>query len=380
MMGERSRELVVRGKSLRTPFFMPDATRASIRGVMSGQLNTCGTEAIVVNTYHLMLQPGSKLIAQSGGIHRFMRWDGLVLSDSGGYQVYSLIHKNPEMGRITEEGAEFRSVLDGSKHLLTPEKAIQIQFDLGVDMMVVLDDPRPNSASEEEIDQAVDRSIRWAERCRIEYDRQIKDRGLTNDSRPFLFGVVQGGKSRELRKKCVEGLSPLGFDGYGFGARHIDESGEFLADIVEYTASILPEDKIRFALGVGTPQDIVRFWQYGWDMFDCVIPTREGRHGRLFLSTINDEEKKTKSDSSYDTLNVPRSTTLNITNGRYKNDFSVIEEGCGCPTCLAGYTRAYIHHLFRVGEVLGGQLAMMHNLFFYNEFMKHLRGKNGINE
>ncbi len=368
-MGERNRELVVRGKSLRTPFFMPDATRASIRGVMSEQLSACGTEAIVVNTYHLMLQPGSDLVAQAGGVHRFMRWDGLVLSDSGGYQVYSLIHKNPEMGRITEEGAEFRSVLDGSKHLLTPEKAMQVQFDLGVDMMVVLDDPRPNSAVEEEIHKAVERSVRWAERCRIEYDRQVKARRLTEESRPLLFGVVQGGKSRALRKKCVEGLLPLGFDGYGFGARHIDENGEFLTDVVEYTASLLPEDKLRFALGVGTPQDIVRFWRCGWDMFDCVIPTREGRHGRLFVkdNLIGDQNLRVES------LGVD---AVNITNAKYRDDFSVIEEGCGCPTCMGGYTKAYIHHLFRVGEALGGQLSMMHNLFFYNKLIKYLRSVN----
>jgi queuine tRNA-ribosyltransferase len=317
-----------------------------------------------------MLAPGSELVARAGGIHRFMRWDGLVLSDSGGYQVYSLIHKNPEMGRVTEEGVEFRSVLDGSKHFLTPEKSIQIQFDLGVDMMVVLDDPRPNGVPEEEINLAVERTIRWAKRCREEYDRQVRSRGLTKETRPFLFGVVQGGKSRELRKKCVEGLISLNFDGYGFGARHIDEDGTFLEDIVRYTAEILPEDKLRFALGVGTPEDIVRFWECGWDMFDCVIPTREGRHGRLFLRRNNLQVtgyrlQVTGENSFYE--------TINIGNGKFREDFGVIEEGCACPSCAGGYTRAYIHHLFSVGESLGGQLATLHNLFFYNTFMQRLR-------
>lgn len=357
----RRKTLSVRGKTLKTPFFMPDATRASIRGVASNLMNEVGTSALVVNTYHLMLSPGSEVIARAGGIHQFMRWNGLTLSDSGGYQVYSLIHKNPEMGCVTEEGAEFRSIIDGSRHLLTPERSIQIQFDLGVDMMVVLDDPRPNEASNEEIEQAVDRSIRWAGRCRNEYDRQVKLRGLTEETRPLLFGVVQGGKIRKLRKKCVDGLVVLHFDGYGFGARHIDENGEFLEDIVRYTAEILPEDALRFALGVGTPNDIIRFVECGWDMFDCVIPTREGRHGRLFVRK-KDESIEGKENFFYE--------TINIANGKFREDFSTIENGCSCPVCKKGYTKSYIQHLFRVREPLGGQLATCHNLYFYNELLK----------
>ncbi|HLC95614.1 MAG TPA: tRNA guanosine(34) transglycosylase Tgt, partial [Patescibacteria group bacterium] len=182
--------LVTRSGSIQTPFFMPDATRATVRGVTSQELEQAGISALVVNTYHLFLQPGEELIKRAGGVHTFMRWDKPILSDSGGYQVYSLIHKNPALGRITEEGAEFRSVLDGSLHLLTPERAIQIQFDLGVDMMVVLDDPRPNSAPETEVSEAVERTTRWAKRCKTEYEKQIVTRGLTDETRPLLFGVV----------------------------------------------------------------------------------------------------------------------------------------------------------------------------------------------
>lgn len=372
-MGEtRNRTICVRGKCVHTPFFMPDATRATIRGIDARDIQETGISALVVNTYHLMLQPGSDRIVRAGGIHRFMGWDGLVLSDSGGYQVYSLIHKHSEMGRVTEEGAEFRSSLDGSKHFLTPERSIEIQFDLGVDMMVVLDDPRPNDAPEEEIALAVSRSVRWAERCRKEYDRQVRIRGLTEETRPFLFGVVQGGKSRELRKECVDGLVSFHFDGYGFGARHIDEEGNFLEDIVRYTAEILPKDKLRFALGVGTPEDIVRFWQYGWDMFDCVIPTREGRHGRVFLArNLSDQCLKSEvriGEKFYG--------TINITNGKYKDDFSVLEEGCRCVACLGGYTKSYIHHLFVSGESLGGRLVTIHNLHFFNSLMKALQNKS----
>ncbi|MFZ1719895.1 MAG: tRNA guanosine(34) transglycosylase Tgt, partial [Candidatus Moraniibacteriota bacterium] len=281
--GARTGSLTTRSGVLHTPFFMPDATRASVRGVTTDEVKESGIEALVVNTYHLFLQPGEDLIKKSGGIHRFMHWDGPILSDSGGYQVYSLIHQNPEMGRITEEGAEFKSIFDGSKHLLTPERAIQIQFDLGVDMMVCLDDPRPNDASEEEVKLAVERTLRWADRCKIEFEKQTRERGMTDENRPLLFSVVQGGLFVSLRKKCAEGLVEIGFDGYGFGGRHIDEDGNFLAEILAKTAEYIPEESIRFALGIGTPSDIVRCHALGWDMFDCVIPTREGRHGRLFV-------------------------------------------------------------------------------------------------
>lgn len=364
------------------PFFMPDATRASVRGVSSEDLRAVGTGALVVNTYHLMLAPGSALVAKAGGVHKFMRWEGLVLSDSGGYQVYSLIHKHPEMGKVTEEGAEFKSPIDGSRHMLTPERSIQIQFDLGVDMMVVLDDPRPNDASEEEIAGAVERSIRWADRCRAEFDRQIRQRGILQENRPLLFGVIQGGKSRELRKRCVEGLSAYHFDGYGFGARHVDENGVFMEDTVRYAAEIIPEGAFKFALGVGTPEDIARCHSYGWQMFDCVIPTREGRHGRLFLRSkkrisnnqfpISNRVPTSPSTWQAGNSHLPSYETMNITNGKYREDFSVIEQECGCPSCLGGYTRAYIHHLFRVGEPLGAQLATLHNLYFYNTWMKSL--------
>lgn len=357
--------LRTRSGTIRTPFFMPDATRAAVRGVTVGELREAGVPAIVVNTYHLMLAPGESLVAKAGGIRAFMDWDGPTLSDSGGYQVYSLIHRNPELGRITEEGVEFRSVLDGSKRLLTPERAIAIQFDLGVDMMVVLDDPRPNDASREEIAEAVERTIRWARRCRDEYDRQIAVRDMTDATRPLLFGVVQGGPFPESRTRCAEGLAEIGFDGYGFGGRHVDADGSFMEDIVAHTASVIPEESVRFALGVGTPEDIARFHRAGWDMFDCVIPTREGRHGRLFLrkDRSKGESKKSKVEDSYE--------TINIQNSRFAEDFSPIDPECDCPLC-ANHSAAYLHHLFRVGDPLGGRLASLHNLRFYSRLMEGL--------
>ena len=345
---------------LETPFFMPDATRASVRGVEWNALRSSGIEALVVNTYHLMLAPGSSLIRSAGGIHGFMNWDGPVLSDSGGYQVYSLIHRHPDMGNISEEGAVFRSPVNGSRHLLTPEMAIDIQFDLGVDMMVCLDDPRPNDAPPAELRKAVDRTLRWARRCKQRYEFRMNECALRE--RPLLFSVVQGGLDTNLRQECAEELSAIGFDGYGFGARHVDMEGNFLEEVLRATASFLPGDAPRFALGIGSPSDIVRCVRLGWDMFDCVIPTREGRHGRVFIRN----RKRSTLDANF-------FETFSITNERFKEDFNVIDPECSCSACARGFSRGYIRHLFSVGEPLGPQLLSLHNLSFYADLMKEVR-------
>jgi len=355
--------LVTRKGILTTPFFMPDATRATVRGLSSETLEHTGLTALVVNTYHLMLRPGEALIKKAQGIHSFMHWNKPVLSDSGGYQVFSLIHKNPELGRITEDGAEFRSIVDGSKYLLTPERAIQIQFDLGVDMMVCLDDPRPNEASDQDIIDAVDRTIRWAKRCRTEYDKQIRERHMTDENRPMLFGVVQGGMLREERERCALELTKIGFDGYGLGGRHVDTEGKFLGTLMTELASFIPKNKVRFALGVGKPEDIVRLYEAGWDMFDCVIPTREGRHGKLFLW---------KRETLLDTDHLDFYDTINIHNEQFTEDFTPVDTSCDCTLCTK-YTRAYLKHLFHVGESLGFQLASEHNLRFYMKLLEKLR-------
>lgn len=347
-----------------TPFFMPDATRAAVRGIEPVMIVSSGIEALVVNTYHLLLSPGPELIARMGGIHAFMRWDGPILSDSGGYQVYSLIHKHPDRGEISEEGAIFRSPLDGSKHLLTPERAIDIQFNLGVDMMVCLDDPRPNDALPEDLVLAVERTIRWALRCRARFDERVRELP-EGKQRPLLFSVVQGGMDIELRRRCAEALVDIGFDGYGFGARHLDMEGGFLVDVLRETADALPKDSIRFALGVGTPADIVRAYQLGWDMFDCVIPTREGRHGRAFLRK---ESTNIFTESFYE--------AVNLTAQRFQEDASPIDASCECPACAGGFSRSYIRHLFAVRESLGARLVSLHNLHFYASLMGELRRKS----
>ena len=362
---EDERERKRRGKletmhgKINTPFFMPDATRGFVKSLGKDDLETIGMGPMVVNTYHLYLEPGMEIIKKAGGIHKFMNWPLPLLSDSGGYQVFSLIHKNPKMGKITDDEVIFRSPINGSKHVLTPEKSIEIQFDLGVDMMVVLDDVPPNSYSKEEIEKAVKHTVKWAARCKAEYESQIKKRNISRDNRPLIFGVIQGGPYADLREYCAKELVGIGFDGYGFGARHVDSEGNFLDEVVRTTAELIPEDSLRFALGVGTPEDIVRCYSLGWDMFDCVIPTREGRHGRLFIRKGNNLK-----DDFYE--------TINITNEKYREDFSPIDPSCGCPLCR-NYTRAYLRHLFVTGDPLAMRLASSHNLQFYLELMEILK-------
>jgi queuine tRNA-ribosyltransferase len=361
--GARHGVLATPHGELTTPFFMPDATRASVRGLMTRQIIDSGIEAMVVNTYHLLLQPGMDVIRSAGGVHAFMRWQRPLLSDSGGYQVFSLIHKNPQLGKITEDGAEFRHPKSGKLYLLTPEKAIQIQFCLGVDMMVCLDDPPPNSYTRAQITEAVERSLRWARRCKDEYEKQVQLRGLSEKDRPLLFGVVQGGAYKELRKYCAEGLISIGFDGYGFGARHVDQAGKRMDEILAYTASVIPEDVPRFALGVGTPSDIYYCWKNGWDMFDCVIPTREGRHGRLFYFDSNTLQTD---DMSY--------TTQNVMNAQYEHDNKPVKDMASSFTAYEeAYTKSYLRHLLRSAEPLGASIASMHNLSFYATLIEKIR-------
>ena len=353
---------------------MPDATRGFARSMSKDDLEKIGVGPMVVNTYHLYLEPGMETIKKVKGINNFMNWPHPLLSDSGGYQVFSLIHKNPKMGKITDKEVIFRSPANGSLHKISPEKSIEIQFDLGVDMMVCLDDVPPNDYSQEKIEKAVERTIAWAKRCKTEYEKQLKKRKIAEKDKPLIFGVIQGGKYVELRKHCAEELVKIGFDGYGFGARHIDADGNFMEEAVRETASFIPEDSLRFALGVGTPEDIVRCHRLGWDMFDCVIPTREGRHGRLFLwkkgssSGLSAPEAESRSGQSAGYFY----ETININNGKFKNDLSPVDKNCDCELCN-NYSRAYLHHLFAVKEPLAMRLASIHNLKFYMELMGKLR-------
>lgn len=354
---------------LKYPIFMPDATRGFIKMCNQDDLKATGVSVLVVNTFHLYLQPGINVIKKAGGLHKFINWDKPLLSDSGGFQIFSLIHKNSQMGKIDDHGATFKSPVDGSKHEITPEKSIQIQFDLGTDLMVCLDDCTPYGFDEKKIALSVDRTIAWAERCYQEYIRQIKKRKLNKNNRPKLIAVIQGGLSRELRKKCLDGLMKISgskflnesieFAGYGFGARPVDEKGNFLFDILDFTAKIIPDDKIKFALGIGTPDDIRRCYKMGWNMFDCVIPTREGRHGKLYQF----RGKSLKSANFYQEISVKKSSLAD--NFKSINSKSNLKE-------LNGNSLAYLHHLFKVNESLGQKWASLNNLEFYNQLMKRI--------
>lgn len=369
----RRGKLKTRHGNLVTPFFMPDATRGFVKLSTTEDVLATKTEALVVNTFHLYLQPGLELIKKAGGVHNFMSCDLPLLSDSGGFQVFSLIHRSHQMGKIDDEKVTFKSPLDGSYHELTPEKSIQIQFILGTDMIVCLDDCPPNDFSHQQMKKSVERTLAWAKRCKAEYCRQIKKRKMTDANRPLLFSVVQGGTEVEMRRYCARELAKIGFDGYGFGARPIDAEGNFLAEVLFETAQSIPENALRFALGVGTPEDIYRCALMGWDMFDCVIPTREGRHGRLFYFKKKFTDFKISKDLKGPLEKAPDFyETINISNASWAKDFSPINPESKISE-LRTYSKAFLHHLFRLNEPLGQKLAALHNLEFFQELLLKIR-------
>jgi queuine tRNA-ribosyltransferase len=341
--------------SIKTPCFLPDATRASIRSLTTDDLSRLGLQSMVVNTYHLFLQPGISRIKKFKGVHNFMNYKGPLVSDSGGYQVFSLVYRNRNMGKIQNSGVTFKSPYDGKEHVLTPKKSIQIQFDMGTDLMVCFDDVPPHDIGSKGMEKSIEHTIAWAKICKKEFDLQIKKRKLKNNP-PMLFGVIQGGIDKKLRKKCATALLEIGFDGYGFGARPVDDEGNLLGNILDYTARLIPDDKLRFNLGMGTPSDILQSVKMGWDLFDCVIPTREARHGRLYIN-------KGKS-FSYE--------TVTITNSRFAKDLKPINALSKLPE-LREYTKSYLHHLFRTKEPLSIRLATLNNLEFYMDLMSQIR-------
>lgn len=367
-------ELQTNHGKLETPFFMPDATRAFIKTVSVADLKQSKTEALVVNTFHLYLQPGEELIKKAGGVHKFMDWDRPILSDSGGFQIFSLIHSSQEIrGKVDDEKASFKSSLNGSWHDISPEKSIQIQFDLGVDMIVCLDECPPNNWPREKLEIAVKRSIEWAKRCKREYLHQLKSRKIAVAKRPLITAVIQGGDDELLREFCAQELVKIGFDIYGFGASPVDADGNFLAETLFKTASFIPKDSFRFALGVGNPEDIYRSFIMGWDIFDCVIPTREGRHGRLFYF-ISDFKGFTEQNIAKEAVTDFPSfyKTVNIANAVFRDDFSPINENSNFIE-LRHYTKAYLYHLFKLKEPLGQRLASMNNLEFYQNLILELK-------
>jgi len=351
--------------SLRLPVYFPDATRGVVRTVDSQDLEGCGVQGLVVNAFHLSNRPGGGLIKHAGGMHAFMNWHRPIASDSGGFQLMSMIRENPKYGTVSERGIHFAEV-GGSREkvLFTPERSIRLQFDLGADLMICLDDCPKADAPIQEVEAAVERTVHWAKRCRVEFERLIEAKGRGLGSRPFLLGVVQGGHDRGLRQKCAEALLPLGFDGFGFGGWPLTPDGLLAEETLAYTAQLTPAALPRFALGVGKPEHIVRCYQQGWRIFDCVLPTRDARHGRLYVYNA----------SSADQVDVRASDFYHfvyVRDEKHKRHKGPISAACDCHSCQH-YSLAYLHHLFDVDDPLALRLATLHNLRFYTQLLAGL--------
>jgi len=324
--------------TVETPAFMTVGTAGTVKGLGPDQVRATGAEIILGNTYHLMLRPGDERIAQLGGLHEFMRWPGPILTDSGGFQVMSL----SELRKITEAGVTFRSHIDGAKHELTPERAMRIQQNLDADITMVLDECTPFPASAVEAEASMERSLRWAARCRAAFAE-----------RPGygLFGIVQGSVYRPLRERSSAGLRAIGFEGYAIGGLAVGEGQEAMFQVLDWTVPTLPSERPRYLMGVGKPDDLVGAVARGVDLFDCVLPTRSGRTGQAFT----------------------RWGSLNIKNARHQEDPRPVDPDCRCAACAGGFSRAYLHHLFKAGEMLGPILLTQHNLVTYQDLMAGMR-------
>ncbi len=356
-------KLEVKQKSYKLPIYLPDATRAVVKSIDSVDLREAGVRGAVVNTYHLMTNPGTQILQNFGGVKRFMNFDGLVVSDSGGWQVFSLIHRHKSGGKISDQGVMFAIGNEG-KQLFTPEKSIQVQFDLGSDIIICLDDFTPPDAAKEKIAESVERTSRWAKRCKEEYERILSERNISHNEKPLLFCVIQGGLDKELRALSAKQLIEIGFDGYGFGGYVMDDSGHLDLDIAEYVAGLIPDTAYKFALGVGNPWEIAMCHSFGWQIFDCTLPTRDARHKRLYVFSRNPSSKE-------DLLDKDIFKFIYADKQIYKNDNRPISEYCDCFTCK-NYSISYLRHLFSIGDLLAFRLATIHNLRHYNKMLEIL--------
>jgi queuine tRNA-ribosyltransferase len=343
----RRGEFVTPHGVVQTPAFMPVGTRGAVKAVTQRDLKDVGAEIILGNTYHLYLRPGDSLIARAGGLHRFIGWNGPILTDSGGYQVFSLA----AMRRIREEGAEFRSHLDGSLHTLTPERATEIQAQLGSDIAMVLDECIASPASPAEARAAMERSVRWARRARARMLALREEPGtMVTSPGQAQFGIVQGGVYQVLRAESVQATVDIGFEGYAIGGLSVGEPVEVMYEVVGDTTPLLPADRPRYLMGTGMPDDLVESVARGVDMFDCVLPTRNARNGQLLT----------------------RRGVIVIKNARYAEDPLPPDPECGCYTCR-NFSRAYLRHLFVAGEMTAATLNTLHNLYFYLDTMRRIR-------
>ncbi|MFI0475123.1 tRNA guanosine(34) transglycosylase Tgt [Paracoccus jiaweipingae] len=322
---------------IRTPAFMPVGTAATVKAMLPESVRATGADILLGNTYHLMLRPGAERVARLGGLHQFMNWQRPILTDSGGFQVMSLAG----LRKLIEDGVTFSSHIDGSRHLLSPETSMEIQRLLGSDIVMAFDECPALPATEDEVARSMRLSMRWAQRSRDAFG-----------DRPghALFGIMQGGVTRELREESAQALRSIGFDGYAIGGLAVGEGQEAMFGVLDYAPGFLPEDKPRYLMGVGKPDDIVGAVQRGVDMMDCVLPSRSGRTGQAWT----------------------RRGQVNIKNARHADDPRPLDEHCTCPACT-GYSRAYLHHVFRAGEMISGMLLTWHNLHYFQELMQGMR-------
>ena len=320
-----------------TPAFMPVGTYGTVKGMKTDEVEATGAHIILGNTFHLMLRPGTEIIEQHGDLHDFMNWHKPILTDSGGFQVFSL----GKMRKITEKGVEFSSPVNGDKIMLTPERSMEVQRSLGSDVVMIFDECTPYPATHQEAKDSMELSLRWAKRSKVAH----------GDNPSALFGIVQGGMFEDLREVSAAGLVDIGFDGYAVGGLSVGEPKEEMIRILDHTPDLIPENKPRYLMGVGKPEDLVEGVRRGIDMFDCVMPTRNARNGHLFVTD----------------------GVIKIRNARHKTDTGPLDPGCDCYTCK-NYSRAYLHHLDKCNEILGAQLNTLHNLHFYQRVMQGLRG------
>ncbi|HEX7752686.1 MAG TPA: tRNA guanosine(34) transglycosylase Tgt [Novosphingobium sp.] len=337
----RTGSIQMRRGEIRTPAFMPVGTAATVKAMKPESVRATGADIILGNTYHLMLRPGAERVARLGGLHRFMNWPRPILTDSGGYQVMSL----SELRKITEEGVTFASHIDGSRHHLTPERSMEVQRLLGSDIVMAFDECPRADQERDVIARSMEMSMRWAKRSRDGFDA-----GGAHAEGAALFGIQQGALDEGLRRHSADALRDIGFDGYAIGGLAVGEGQEAMFATLDFAPGQLPEDRPRYLMGVGKPDDLVGAVERGVDMFDCVLPSRSGRNGQAF------------------TWNGP----LNLRNARFAEDQAPLDARCACPTC-GSYTRAYLHHLIRSGEILGAMLLTEHNIAFYQQLMQAMR-------
>ena len=337
----RTGTIAMQRGEIRTPAFMPVGTAATVKAMKPADVRASGADIILGNTYHLMLRPGAERIERLGGLHAFMGWDGPILTDSGGYQVMSLA----ELRKTSEDGVRFKSHLDGSAHMLTPERSIEVQRLLGADIVMAFDECTPFPSIRDEAASSMERSMRWALRSRAAFDL-----GGDHAGRAALFGIQQGAMDEDLRRASAERLTAIGFDGYAVGGLAVGEGQEEMFRVLDFAVPMLPADRPRYLMGVGKPDDLVGAVERGIDMFDCVLPTRSGRTGQAFT----------------------RDGPINIRNARFAEDPGPLDRDCACPVC-ATWSRFYLHHLCRSGEILGAMLMTEHNLYFYQSLMADMR-------